>query len=85
VRGSQAAQLVSGADMNVPLQEGGAYAMHLEHSVANHELSCTTSSPALDQPYQTSGSDTRYTSGFVALRSQFVAMHVDFIVVYANP
>lgn len=48
-------------------------------------LQCGLESPALPQPVTIAGSDDLYPSGFVAVKTQSMAAHVEYVAVFAMP
>jgi hypothetical protein len=45
-------------------------------------LTCSVESTALAAPIDLSATDITHTGGFVAVRTQFTAVHYDYVVVF---
>jgi hypothetical protein len=84
LRGAQQYELEGSASLSGNLVAGGRYQVRQELR-RDGAIGCAVDSEDLPAPRSVGGDDTQFGTGLLALRSQYVAIRVEHVIVYGVP
>jgi hypothetical protein len=82
--GGQPSQTEASLSLGTDLQEGATYDLETSVDTPSGALRCASESTTLAGPVEVTATDTTYASGFIGFRTQYVAAHYDYVVVFGQ-